>query len=289
MLTAKQIEQCVFWACQQEVSAPKPGNVNSFSGNHEMEVEDFIKSAGAIAPIMAQSSLSVGELILQSICATRQLVDCNTNLGIVLLFAPLCKAMHQCQTFDQLHDSLSQVLENLTIDDADKCYQAIRLAEAGGMGKVANQDINQQPTITLKQAMKIAEKRDTIARQYADNYDAIWCIGLVNLTKAINCGETVEWATTFAYLITLSKIPDTLISRKLGQVVAEKVSTGAHSLLEKIKENNSLSDNQFEVIKWDNELKKEKLNPGTTADLTAATLLVYAFQQRLSQSRILVP
>jgi triphosphoribosyl-dephospho-CoA synthase len=289
MLTAEQIKECVFWACQQEVSAPKPGNVNSFSGNHEMEVEDFIKSARAIAPIMAQSSLTVGELILQSICATRQLVDCNTNLGIVLLFAPLCKAMHRCQTFERLPSALEQVLDNLTIDDADKCYQAIRLAEAGGMGKVEDQDITIRPTITLKQAMEIADKRDTIARQYTHNYDAIWCIGLPNLTNAINCGGTVEWASTFAYLIMLSKIPDTLISRKYGQKVSEKVSTSAHSLLKRVKENNILSDNEIEVRKWDKELKREALNPGTTADLTAATLLVYAFQQQLSQNRILAP
>ncbi|MFW5427355.1 MAG: triphosphoribosyl-dephospho-CoA synthase [Methylophagaceae bacterium] len=281
MLTIDQIQECVFWACRQEVSAPKPGNVNNFSGNHEMEVEDFLKSAHAIAPIMAQRNLSVGALILQSIRATRDVVDCNTNLGIVLLFAPLCKAMHQCRTFEQLPNALENVLDNLTIDDAEKCYQAIRIAEAGGMGEIENQDINEQPTITLKQAMKIAEKRDTIARQYTNNYDAIWCIGLPNLTKSINCGETVEWATTFAYLIMLSKIPDTLISRKKGRAVSEKVSTSAHSLIKKIKENNNLSDSKSEVIRWDNELKKEKLNPGTTADLTAATLLVYAFQQKL--------
>ncbi|MBL1319857.1 MAG: triphosphoribosyl-dephospho-CoA synthase [Methylophaga sp.] len=282
MLTAEQIQECVSWACQQEVSAPKPGNVNSFSGNHEMEIEDFIKSAHAIAPVMAKKELSVGNLILQSIRATRDVVNCNTNLGIVLLFAPLCKAMHQCRTFEQLHHALEQVLEELTIDDADKCYQAIRLAEAGGMGEVEEHDIQSSPTITLKQAMELAEKRDTIARQYINNYDAIWCIGLPNLTKAINCGETVEWATTFAYLITLSMIPDTLISRKKGRAVSEKVSTSAHSLIKKIKENNNLSDSKVEVITWDNKLKKAKLNPGTTADLTAATLLVYAFQQKLS-------
>lgn len=279
MLSPESIEECVFWACQQEVSAPKPGNVNRFSGNHEMAVDDFIKSAHAIAPIMANGGLSVGELILRSIRATRDVVNCNTNLGIVLLFAPLCKAMHQCRTFQQLPDALAQVLNELTIDDANKGYQAIRLAEAGGMGAVEEQDINDRPTITLKQAMAIAEKRDTIAGQYTNNYDAIWCIGLPHLTKSLNCGETVEWATTFAYLITLSKIPDTLISRKNGQAIAEQVSAGAHSLIKKIKEYSKLSDSQFEVIKWDNELKKDQLNPGTTADLTAATLLVYAFQQ----------
>lgn len=279
MLSPKLIEQCVFWACEQEVSAPKPGNVNSFNGNHQMAVADFIKSAHAIAPIMANSDLSVGELILQSISATREVVSCNTNLGIVLLFAPLCKAMHQCCAFEELANALKQVLNNLSIDDAEKCYQAIGLANAGGMGKIEDQDINDRPTITLKQAMAIAQKRDTIARQYINNYNAIWCIGLPNLTESLICGETVEWATTFAYLIMLSKIPDTLISRKNGQAIAEEVSTGAHSLVKKIKEYNRLSDIQFEIIKWDNELKKDKLNPGTSADLTAATLLVYAFQQ----------
>lgn len=282
MLTLSSIEECVFWACEQEVSAPKPGNVNCFSANHEMELADFIKSAHAIAPIMAKPDLTVGELILQSITATHAVVNCNTNLGIVLLFAPLCKAMHQCRTFEQLPHKLKHVLDNLTIDDAEKCYQAIRIAEAGGMGKVEDQDINHTPTITLKQAMKLAEKRDTIARQYTNNYDAIWCVGLPNLTKSINCGETVEWATTFAYLIMLSAIPDTLIARKKGQAVSEKVSTSAHSLIKKIKENSNLSDSIIEIIKWDNELKKAKLNPGTTADLSAATLLVYAFQQTLS-------
>ena len=283
MLTSAEIEECVLWACKQEVTAPKPGNVNCFSDNHEMIVADFIKSAHAIAPIMAQQNCTVGELILQSICATRTVVNCNTNLGIVLLFAPLCVAMHHCRTFDQFQNSLKQILENLTIDDAEKCYQAIRIAQAGGMGNIEQHDINDVPHITLKQAMELAENRDTIARQYTHNYDAIWCIGLPNLTNAINCEETVEWATAFAYLIMLSKIPDTLICRKKGRTVSEEVSTNAHSLIKKIKENNKLSDSKNEVIKWDNYLKKKKLNPGTTADLTAATLLVYIFQKKLSQ------
>ncbi len=283
MLSPAEIEECVLWACQQEVSAPKPGNVNCFSGNHEMEITDFIKSAQAIAPIMAQPNNTVGELILQSICATRAVVDCNTNLGIVLLFAPLCVAMHQCQSVTQYQASIKLILDTLTIDDATKCYQAIRLAQAGGMGKVAQHDIQSPPRITLKQAMNIAKNRDTIARQYCHNYDAIWGIGLPSLTNEINCGETVEWAAAFAYLILLSKIPDTLICRKKGQAVSKEVSTDAHSLLKKIKENKKLSDSKNEIIKWDNYLKKEGLNPGTTADLTAATLLVYAFLEKLSQ------
>ena len=88
MLAEKTIEACIIWACEHEVSAPKPGNVNCYSGGHNMQLQDFIKSAHAIAPVMAQKGLSVGELILQGIQGTRTVVSCNTNLGIVLLFAP---------------------------------------------------------------------------------------------------------------------------------------------------------------------------------------------------------
>ena len=216
MLSTNIIQDCILWACEQEVSAPKPGNVNCLSDGHNMQVDDFINSAHAIAPVMSQPDISVGERILQAITATRSVVDCNTNLGIVLLFAPLCVAIQHCKNFEQLPKALEQVLKDLTIDDAKLCYQAIRLAEAGGMGEIKQHDIQSAPTITLKQAMEIAKKRDSIARQYVNNYDEILNIGLPNLTSAINCGESVEWATTFAYLKLLSSIPDTLVIRKQG-------------------------------------------------------------------------
>ncbi|PHS69947.1 MAG: triphosphoribosyl-dephospho-CoA synthase [Methylophaga sp.] len=288
MLTTKIIQQCVVWACKQEVAAPKPGNVNCFSDGHNMQVDDFLNSADEIAPIMAQADISVGEMILQAITATRTVVDSNTNLGIVLLFSPLCVAIRHCHHIEQLPDALNQVLQNLTIDDAEQCYQAIRLAEAGGMGKLEQYDIQTIPTITLRQAMEIAQKRDTIAKQYVNNYDEIFNIGLPNLTAAINCGESVEWATAFAYLSLLSHVPDTLICRKQSMEHAQEVTAQAKNLIYKASKNNILSDFEVDIITWDNELKKKAINPGTTADLSAATLLLFAFQQAFSSNRISV-
>ena len=289
MLSSGDIEECIKWACEQEVAAPKPGNVNCFSGGHNMHVEDFLLSAKAIAPILAQTKLSVGELILQAIQATRSVVNCNTNLGIVLLFAPLCRAIHSCDSFEQLPEALAQVLNALTIDDAKACYQAIQLADAGGMGKVENHDLSTTPTITLKQAMALAQERDSIAKQYLNNYDEIFNIGLPNLTDAINCEESIEWATALAYLTILSSVPDTLVCRKQSHEHANAVTRRAKNLIDKMKNINKLSYLKNDIIAWDNELKKEAINPGTTADLTAATLLLYAFQSKLASNRISVP
>lgn len=289
MLSNKEIEECIQWACEQEVAAPKPGNVNGFSGGHNMQIEDFLFSAKAIAPVLAQPDLAVGELILQAIAATRTVVNCNTNLGIVLLFAPLCRAIHECDTFEQLPEALAQVLNNLTVDDAKACYQAIRLADAGGLGEAEKQDIKTIPTISLKQAMALAQEHDTIAKQYLNNYHEIFNIGLPNLTAAINCEETIEWATALAYLTILSRVPDTLVCRKQSREHANAVTKKATHLIDKMNNIKKLSDFKNDIIAWDNELKKEAINPGTTADLTAATLLLHAFQSKLSSHRISIP
>lgn len=282
MLKTDQIEQAITWACVTEVSAPKPGNVNSFSDGHNMSIQNFIDSAYAIAPILSQPHLTVGEMILQAVQATRTVVDCNTNLGIILLFAPLCKAIVNCADFDDLPVALEQVLNALTVNDAKQAYLAIAMAEPGGMGKSTKQDIYTAPTVTLKQAMALAKDRDSIASQYVNNYHDIFELGLTNLTLSINCGESVEWAAAFAYLKLLSAKPDSLIHRKQGLASAVTIMNESRKIIEKMNTNNKLSKFEANIIQWDKELKQKALNPGTTADMVAASLLVYAFSEAFS-------
>jgi len=289
MLSEPQIAESVFWACEQEVRAPKPGNVNCFSDGHNMAIDDFIRSARAIAPVMARPGLTVGERILGAIEATRQVVDCNTNLGIVLLFAPLCCAAEDCESFAYLADSLKNVLQNLTVEDARLTYQAIRMAEAGGLGEHQEQDISGEPTVTLLEAMQMAAERDQIALQYVSNFNTLWQIGLPGLTSALNSGESVEWAAAFAYLKLLSEVPDSLICRKQSREQAIAVTEKAKQLVFEMNKNSTLNAYLDQLTAWDNELKQNAINPGTTADLVAATLLLHAFQRRLSADRISVP
>jgi triphosphoribosyl-dephospho-CoA synthase len=281
MLARQDIQQAIRWACRQEVNSPKPGNVNCFSGGHNMQIADFLASADAIAEPLSNPALTVGQKILASVSATRQVVDCNTNLGIILLFAPLCKAIEQSHCFQDIQQQLTTVLNELTVADAVDCYQAIALAEAGGLGKVEQQDIYSKPTVTLRQAMALAESKDSIAKQYLNNYHEIYRYGLNSLTLAINYGETIEWAAAFAYLTILVNIPDSLIVRKQGLEQAVQVSKKAQTLMEKVSNINMLSGFESELMAWDKQLKQQAVNPGTSADITAATLLLYRFQQLL--------
>lgn len=286
MLSEQQIANCIRWACEQEVNAPKPGNVNRFSDGHNMVVADFLKSAQAVAPVMAQPHLSVGERILQSVQATRQVVNCNTNLGIILLFAPLVQAVQHSANFAELYDKLTECLQQLTVKDAVQCYEAIRLAEAGGLAISTEQDIQTIPTVTLLEAMRLAENRDTLAAQYVNSFREVREIGYTQLTIALNSGEKVEWAAAFAYLNLLSRVPDTLIARKQSRQHALAVLEQAKLFIVKMNIINPLSSMQAELSVWDQQLKSLAINPGTTADLTAAALLLHAFAQALDSHRI---
>jgi triphosphoribosyl-dephospho-CoA synthase len=282
MLSEQEISAAVKWACHTEVKAPKPGNVNCFSDGHNMLVDDFLRSAEAIAPVMAQADISVGERILNAVKATRQHVDCNTNLGIILLFAPLCQAAQTAKSFTELRNNLSETLVNLTIEDAIAAYEAIRGAEAGGLGRTAEQDVSELPTVTLFEAMKMAADRDTIAKQYTTDYALIFDTSLPALKTALDRGESVEWASAFAYLCTLTRAPDSLVSRKYSAEHAQAVTTKAQQFVFKSNENKPLSAYKAQLHAWDTELKQKAINPGTSADLTAASLLLLAFEHTLS-------
>jgi triphosphoribosyl-dephospho-CoA synthase len=289
MLSESDIYQAVLTACEQEVSAPKPGNVSPLSDGHGMQVQDFLNSAKAIAPVMARQHAGVGEKILASIQATREVVNCNTNLGIVLLFAPLCHAVRRVTRFEDLPVHLEEVLTSLTLKDAELCYEAIRMAEAGGLSTKSDQDIHSVPSVTLFEAMKIAQDYDQIAQQYVTGYQFIWQCALRTLNAALESGQNIEWATTLAYLTLLSEAHDSLICRKDSVEVAATVKEKATQFVFYMNKNSKIDTYLPQLTVWDTELKQKGLNPGSTADLVAATLLLVQFEARLSENRISVP
>jgi len=91
-LTAAQVAQAFRDACLAELDALKPGNVHRFGDDPRMSVTDFETSARVAAAPLAQECASVGARIRASVAATMSAVGHNTNLGIVLLCAPLATA-----------------------------------------------------------------------------------------------------------------------------------------------------------------------------------------------------
>ncbi|MFV0367167.1 MAG: triphosphoribosyl-dephospho-CoA synthase, partial [Hyphomicrobiaceae bacterium] len=79
-------------ACLAELSALKPGNVHVHAAGHDMDVQHFKTAAQAAAPFIANLDLSLGERIEAAVAASMEAAGCNTNLGIILLCAPLAAA-----------------------------------------------------------------------------------------------------------------------------------------------------------------------------------------------------
>lgn len=279
-------------ACLLEASALKPGNVNRLHDFSDLRFEDLLLSALAIGPAMEKARRSsVGQIVLQAIQATRRQVNTNTNLGMVLLLAPLVKACSLKAGFIQsesteeeeiacLREDLGAVLAGLTVEDARLAYVAIRLAQPGGLGRVPQADVSAEPSITLLEAMVIAQENDAIAREYATGYTISFEVGYPALKDACRITEDLSAAIIHAYLTILACIPDTLIARKVGNEKAVQVSAWAG---ETLKQGGVFtSKGQAALVELDRALRDDKhsLNPGATADLTSAVIFLYLYDRQ---------
>jgi triphosphoribosyl-dephospho-CoA synthase len=275
-------------ACLLEVSADKPGNVTRHNGFNDSCFEDFIISASAIGPAFrCASNASVGQTILRAIQDTRRFVGVNTNLGIVLMLAPLAKAVGFVKSYgpvkpDELRRALGAVLKELSVHDAVLAYEAIRLANPGGLGEVKQHDSkDKNVSISLYEAMELARTRDSLAKEYVTDFKITFEIGLPAFKEALGKGAKVSPAVVQTFLSILARVPDTLIARKKGMEKALDVSKKAGQILNK---GGVFSPKGSDAISlFDAALRDEKhgLNPGTTADLVAAVLFVFLLENDL--------
>ena len=290
---AQDLAQAFVAACEAELQAPKPGNVHIFADGHGMAAQDFIDSARAAAPFIAAPGAGVGERILGAMQATWSAVGQNTNLGIVLLCAPLAKAGQNLakenmtkpdgQAVD-LRAETSRVLEALDVADADAAFQAISLAQPAGLGAVPEHDVAGPASTTLLDAMRAAQDRDRIGYQYAHGFVDIFEIGQPALTRTRSVGADVETATLLIYLDFLAAFPDSHIARKHGADAAEAVRRETERRFAPLA--GAGRDALFAAaLDWDAVLKSRGLNPGTSADLTVATLFVDRLSAILARAR----
>lgn len=256
-------------ACHAELAALKPGNVHIHGEGHGMTVEHFLKSAAAAAPALCHPRSPVGRRIRDAVAASWAAVPRNTNLGIVLLAAPLIAAAEI--GMEPLRERVSRVLDVLTVSDAADCFAAIRQANPAGLGRVAAEDVGAAPTGTLRAAMILAADRDRVARQYATDYEDIFAIGIPRIAESRRCGHPATWTTTLVYLDFLVAFPDSHIARKYGTKTAERVRRNAAALMRRLPTDPAAA---FPLLlELDRDLKADGLNPGTSADLTVAALL----------------
>ena len=271
MKSSLSVGQAATLACLWEATAPKPGNVHPLAAFHDTCYADYVASAVAIGPAMQQASTcKLGSTILTSVEATQSLVGRNTNLGTILLLAPLASVCPDTP----LRSGVADVLAATDQEDAALLYAAIRTAQPGGMGRVKKMDVHQTPPDDLMAAMGAAADRDFVARQYAENFVPLFDQIVPNLRVAIEQGMSLSDAIVNVHLQTMHAFPDSLIARKCGIEVAEETARRAGEV---VAAGGPTSDAyQQALLNLDQYLRdaQHRRNPGTTADLMAAGLFI---------------
>ena len=311
MITPASVAGAAQLACLLEASAPKPGNVSPGRPFADLRFEDFLASAVAIGePLAGAGTRPVGATVRLAIDATRRWTRSNTNLGIVLLFAPLARAAllewpasaSVAQAFrpansgpggpaasvasgfsPTLRASLRRVLEATTVEDARDVYQAIRQAAPGGLGRVGGQDVADEPTATLLEVMCLAAQRDGIAQEYATAFETTFEAAVPTLIRTRLDGLPWDDAVVETFLTLLAAVPDTHVARRSGEVVAAGVSRRARAALDAGGVRSS--EGRSAIDEMDRALRdpRHRGNPGTTADLTAAAIFVVLLDERGSK------
>ncbi len=275
-MNRKALEKVVMASFFGELEAFKPGNVSIYADGHNMTVADFQKSAKVSVPLLCEMNSTLGQRILSSVCATKEAVGSNTNLGMLLLFAPIIMAAEiEYRDSDELQKNLEKTLSSIVKTDVEQIFEAIVIASPGGLGRVNEHDVNKRPDCTLFEAMDLASSRDSVALQYVNNFNEIFNIGLVEIKNFDKRWNSVKWATVSCYLNFMSLLLDSHIVRKFGHEVAENTKIKSKNVAMSFNSSRD-PDNYIELLQsFDEELKEKNYNPGTSADLTAASLLVY--------------
>jgi len=282
--TAAEIAALAQLACLLEASAPKPGNVWPGRPFADLRYEDLLISAVSIGESFARvAEHPLGETIRRAIEATARWTITNTNLGMVLLLAPIARAAAASMNGSEgqppprrqdLHAAVWTVLAETSVADAREVYAAIRRAKPGGLGHVQSQDIADEPEVTLTEAMRLAAFRDGVAREYATGFEVTFERGTPALERARHEGLSWNDAIVETFLHLLAETPDTHIVRRSGLPAADLVSRRARTVLKaggvRSAEGRAAIDAMDAAMRDD----RNSNNPGTTADLTAAAIFV---------------
>lgn len=284
-MNANEIAKIAQIASALEVSGyPKPGNVHRTRDYDDMEFEDFIISGIVIGDTIREACTDVdvknpllGKYILQAVAETDRWIKNNTNLGIVMMITPIAVAAVISDSFDDIRENVKVLMGNTSVDDACDLYDAINIADAGGMGDQDEYDVasdNAKQELrdngqTMYDVLKISAPWDMLAREMTSDMPAVFEIGYPTYHE-LKSQKTQNEACLLTFLTLLSQVPDTLISRKYGDDEALKISMMTRDLL-KMKDDPDFINR---VSEFDNYLFDRDYNPGTTADLTAASIFV---------------
>jgi triphosphoribosyl-dephospho-CoA synthase len=268
------LKESYLFACKKDVEVIKPGNVSIKSAHPDTTAEDYITSSINSSNALFLKEYSLGERISYAINLTKKETSVNTNLGIILLCAPIIHAFIHFR-----HQPLKDSIHHLILHSAEKdtmlICEAIQKVNPGGLGSSNKMDVKLKPYVNLYEIMSYASKYDRISYQYTNKFSDILNFILPKIDEYQKTGETLDFSLPLIFLEILAKIPDSHITRKFGEKIAKKTSNQAYDLLKILKRDSSRENAMKCIADLDYDYKKNGINPGTTADLLIASLMVY--------------
>ena len=269
-LLKKQIK----YVCDKEMDSLKPRNVHKYSKGHGMDTKDFFKSSLIISKCLTKKNLNLGQKILTSVNEIQSKIKKNTNLGIILMLSPIATVVQKegIISKEELLKKIKSLIKKQSVKNSIPIFKAISHTSPGGLGFSKKYDVNKQPNINLYKAMKFAKKKDLIAKQYYCGFEDIFNTGIPAYKNFYNKWGKVDWALTGVYLTFLKKFNDSHIMRNKGKKIAKNVRKEAKKYYFFLKKNENLTKIKKKLLFFDKKLKSKRINPGTIADLTVATL-----------------
>jgi triphosphoribosyl-dephospho-CoA synthase len=271
LLTPSFIARCAVLAMALEVSGtPKPGNIDRDHDYADTKYEDFIAAAIGVFPVLEKAChrSGIGELILEASeeCVAWQ-PGGNTHFGAYILLFPLIKAV--CAGAGDMQNEAIHVARATTVDDAVDFYKAFRMVQVKmkdsedlDVSDDASLDEIRERGLTLFNIMEISSKNDLVAREWTNGFSR--CFKAAELISERRDSGTLNDAIVLTYLDLLADEPDTFITKKYDADKALYVQGLAIDVLERRMTLNELS----------NRLYREKINPGSTADIVIAGIFI---------------
>ncbi len=223
----------------------------------------------------------------------------NTHLGTILLFSPLAAAAGLCGAIDaitpqKLRQHVEEVVGATTWKDANFAFETISKIAPKTLGRLPDSNapdlfLNKRifsPRITLHEAMHYSSSWDGVALEWSTSFEKIFTVGYPKLIEVFAETRDVNTTTVHTFMFLLSCFADTFIAKKAGlkhtTYIDEAVRIGtvetmwvSRSASEALKLGGlKTQEGKAEILKLDDNLRKEALNPGTTADLVGACLMV---------------
>jgi triphosphoribosyl-dephospho-CoA synthase len=252
---------------------PKPGNVDRAREYPDLRFEQFLAGAvGARTGLEAAADgTPVGEAFERAIRGMATQRGGNTQFGALLALTPLVRAAAEVEPASLSPADVDRVLGKTTVEDAAGFYRAfehVSVAVADPPADMDALDVRRGAAaidtlrdrdLSLFDVMELSAERDGVAREWTASFERSFALA----TRLDELDGPLTDRASIAYLEALADEPDTFVAINHDESVAREVTDRAAGLL-----------GGGDVEAFAEELIDREINPGTTADITAAGLFI---------------